>query len=77
MSEDINWRMVIEDLARTMPIVRIASELKVSAQSLHDLKSGKVANPRASTGFALIRLQARENARIEREDAEFHKASHP
>jgi len=75
VTDQIDWKSVIEDLAKTMPIVRIATELKVSAQSLHDLKSGKVANPRASTGFALIRLQARENARIAREDEEIAKAS--
>lgn len=63
------WKEVVEDLTASLSVVQIANELKVSAQAIHDIKAQRTKEPRASIAMGLLRLQKRQRARLEREEA--------
>jgi hypothetical protein len=69
VNDQINWKEVVEDLTKSLSVVRIASALNVSPQSIHDIKAERTKEPRASLAMGLLRLQKREKAIAARREA--------
>lgn len=71
---DDRWKLVVEDLVQSLTVVQIANEIGVTAQTIHDIKALRTKQPKASIAMALLRLQKRQKARLEREEARERRA---
>jgi len=60
VTENPNWQEIVGDLNESMSLRAMGEACGLSLQAIHDLKSGRNAEPRYGAGKTLMRLHQRE-----------------
>ena len=67
--EKQDWQKIVSELNEGMSLKAMGEATGLSLQAIHDLKSGRSAEPRFGAGQTLLRLHKRHMNRIAREAA--------
>lgn len=60
IQEKHDWQTIVEQVNSSMTLQAIGNACGLSLQAIHDLKSGRNAEPRHGAGQTLLRLYKRE-----------------